>query len=329
MAKFCTKCGRPLKEGEVCNCSVNYGYTQPQGNPNMYGQQSAPQSNPNMYRQQSAPQGNPNPYTQQGAPQGSPNPYTQQNGQNTYYQQGQSENMNMAGNPYNEYGRTKEAEWFNEKKNAVVSVTKNMFLEILPILKKPVTRVKELAAGNDAVVGIEFIAAKALLFMIMNVLFLMRIKDSLGIVGDYVEIPYFKILVLTLLLTAGIDFLEALFLKVFTGLFNGITNFNAMVNVVGARALYDTMIMLVAGILTLISVKFGLIVFMLATLITPYVEYHGYTASVQLDENKKVYAYYVVKVCVTVIVMLIAYLFLKGMINSAADSVGSLFEYMI
>ena len=58
MARFCTKCGRPLQEGEVCNCTAqNAGGTQ----------QS--QAGGQQYRQQRQPGGQQ--YYQQGQPAGS------------------------------------------------------------------------------------------------------------------------------------------------------------------------------------------------------------------------------------------------------------------
>ena len=40
MAKYCTKCGRKLEEGEVCNCtSQNAGSTQNTGQQAAQGQQ--------------------------------------------------------------------------------------------------------------------------------------------------------------------------------------------------------------------------------------------------------------------------------------------------
>ena len=51
MARFCTKCGRPLKEGEVCNCTAqNAGGAQNAG-----AQQSQPGGQQNY--QQSQPGG--------------------------------------------------------------------------------------------------------------------------------------------------------------------------------------------------------------------------------------------------------------------------------
>ena len=81
MARFCTKCGRPLKEGEVCNCTAqNAGGAQnagvSQGQPG--GRQNYQQGQ--QYYQQGQPGGQQ--YYQQGQPGG------QQN-----YQQGPTKEM--------------------------------------------------------------------------------------------------------------------------------------------------------------------------------------------------------------------------------------------
>ena len=60
MARFCTRCGRPLEEGEVCNCGQEAA---PQ--PEVAQQQAAPQ--PEVAQQEAAPQ--PEAVQQQAAPQ--------------------------------------------------------------------------------------------------------------------------------------------------------------------------------------------------------------------------------------------------------------------
>ena len=70
MARFCTKCGRPLKEGEVCNCTAQ----------NAGGAQNAGVS-------QGQPGGRQN--YQQGQPGGRQNYQQGQPGGQQYYQQGQ------------------------------------------------------------------------------------------------------------------------------------------------------------------------------------------------------------------------------------------------
>ena len=160
MAKFCTKCGRKLEEGEVCTCksanqeSPQQIYAQPpqteeygsmagstegrrqdqsrqQGqyyNPNQQnqyynqGQQSGQYYDPNQQNQ----------YYNQGQQGGQ---YYDPNQQNPYYnqsQQGQYYNQNQQG-PYNNQGqyyqgngqyqqqRTKEAEWLYNKKDQLVA----------------------------------------------------------------------------------------------------------------------------------------------------------------------------------------------------------------
>ena len=279
MARFCTQCGRKLEEGEVCNCTSqgangsaqtagqenyqsqgNYGgqagygqqyYQQDQGqNGQQYYQQDQGQNSQQYYQQgqnqnsQQYYQQGQNPYGQQGQ-----NPYGQQ-----YYQQGQNP---YGQGPYNQgypggQGRSREAEWLNEKKNAFVAVTKNMFSEILPILKRPVGRVREIAASNSPAVGLEFLVTKLVVTILIGLFIILRLKSALntpyGDVSQYVKIPYFQLFLIAVIFTIGIDLLNALLLKVFAGVFGGSASVSAMINVVGARAMYDCIFIIVGGI---------------------------------------------------------------------------------
>ena len=181
--------------------------------------------------------------------------------------------------------RAREAEWFHEKIQAFVSGTKNMSHEIIPILKTPVTEVQNIVSGNRVAASIEFIVAKA-------------------------------VIALTVLLTAGADFLESLLLKVFTGLFNGVTDFKAMATTVGARALFECIIFIVAGILCFISTSFAFIVYMICSFILPYIQYSGYQAVTQVSPDKKPYIFFMVKVCMFIILYIMVYLTGKDIIIS-------------
>ena len=343
MAKFCTRCGRRLEEGEVCTCSqdqVPQDYQtenqvipddgqQPAANDgNQYDQQGTPggsqyyQPYGDPYNQQNQSYGDPynqqnqsygDPYNQQGQPYGGP--YNQQ-GQpygGPYNQQGQP-----YGNPYNQQGMTKEAEWFNQKKDALVAGTKNMFSEILPILKSPVTRVRQIAESNSPAVGVEFVVTKTVVFLLLVLIVIFKLKDLMGMAGELVKIPYVKLILLTILLTAGADFLEALLLKAFTALFNGATHFNAMLSVVGARTLYETLIIIVTGLFVLIYPTIGLVFYVFASLILPYIEFGGYQVAVQCDENKKPYAFFLVKICMAIIIGIFGFMMAGDIITSIA-----------
>ena len=43
MARFCTRCGRPLEEGEVCNCGQEAAPQQQQAQQQQVAQEAAPQ----------------------------------------------------------------------------------------------------------------------------------------------------------------------------------------------------------------------------------------------------------------------------------------------
>ena len=284
-------------------------YQQGQANGGQYYQQG--QANGGQYYQQNQAYGDP--YNQQGQPYGSQ--YNQQ-GQpygGQYNQQGQP-----YGNPYNQQGMTREAEWFNQKKDALVAGTKNMFSEIGPILKAPVSRVRQIAESNSPAVGVEFVVTKTVVFLLLVLIVIFKLKDMLGIAGEVVKIPYIKLILLTVLLTAGADFLEALLLKAFTALFNGATHFNAMLSVVGARTLYETLIIIVTGLLVLIYPIIGLVFYVFASLILPYVEFAGYQVAIQCDENKKPYAFFLVKICMAIIIGIFGFMMAGDIIGSIA-----------
>ena len=149
-------------------------------------------------------------------------------------QQGQYYNQNQQ-NPYNKQGqyyqqRTKEAEWLYNKKDQLVAGTKNMFSEILPILKAPVTRVKAIADSNNPAVGIEFIATKMVVCLIFLLIVLLKIRGAVSGYSSYlnIKIPYFKSILCVILATAGIDVIDAVFLKVITALFGAKARFQAI-----------------------------------------------------------------------------------------------------
>ena len=294
MARFCTKCGRPLQEGEVCNCTAqNAGGTQQsQAGGQQYQQQRQPGGQ--QYYQQGQPGGQQ--YYQQGQPGG-------QQYQQQYQQQGQ------------QGGMTKEAEWLNRQKDVIMSGTKSMFSEIGPIIKSPVSRVKELAASNNAMIGIQFIVAKTIIALIMILIYLAVMQGKLDDLGGVVDMPWFKAIMTTLFLTAGVDFLEAYFLKIFTGVFNGNTNYNAMLIVIGARAIYDTIILVLVIFLMLLSMKVGIGFNMLFSPIIVFVQFAAYRSCVRLDENKKPYAYFIAKICISIVGALIVYMMFKETID--------------
>ena len=304
MAKFCIYCGKPLEEGEVCSCQKNEGaggrvqIQKPQAGGDSGRQQDAnggswqnQQQGPENGQQQGQPGGNG--YYQQGQPGG-----------NGYYQQGQP-----GGNGYYRQGRGPEMEWINNKTQRFVSGTKNMFSEILPVLKAPITHGRELMHSGSSAVGTEFIIAKCVLMILMMFLAVIKIKSSMGAWGDYIEVPYFKMIFVVIVLTVGLDFLEAVLMHGITVAFGGASNIRMMLSLIGVRALYHSIGMAAAGLLALVSGKVALVVFLVFMLMSSYVEHHLYVSVVDCGEDRKLYAFLIEKICLAVVCLIFGFMF--------------------
>ena len=364
MSKYCTQCGRKLEDGEVCTCTsqnadaasnVNVSSTQTAGpqqtadtpqNEQQYNQQYSQQYQQAQQSGQQYQQTQQSSQQYQQAQQSSQQyqqaqqynqqyQQTQQSGQQ-YQQTQQSSQQYQQAQQYNQQyqqddqpgGYTKEAEWINRQKNAIVSGTKSMFSEIGPILKAPVSRVRQISSSGSANVGIQLIAAKTVVFLIVVIIALLMLSNqvhsmSYGLIEA--NMPYFQLILVTLILTLGIDFLEALILKVITGAFNGITNTNTMINVIGARAIYDTFLLLIFVILGMLSWQIAFVVLALLLPISVYIQFASYQGCVRMAEDKKPYAYFVAKLCMSIISFLIVYIIvntsLESMMNSMLNSI--------
>ena len=348
MAKFCTQCGRRLEEGEVCNCTQQeqsaaqkQSTTQNQSAaaPGAAGwQQSGDQHQSGDQYQSSA-------YTNYQGGQRSQSAGPRQQSQGTNYQQyGQPQyNQGVGGNQQYNQGMNsgqqyrqgmnngQQSQWAGMNSQQMKQMgaqamagAQNMFREVLPILKRPVTETRRIAAGNSPLVGLELIGLKALVILIIVLIAASRIS---GAANGLIQMPYFKLVILVLLLTLGVDALEAVLLNVFAGMFKGSANINAMFCVVGSRALYDGIIAIVAGILAPFFLTGSVFVLVFGSLILPYVQYGAYRAVAQGDDDRRVYAFFLVKVISSLVLYIILYMMaadmLTSMLGSAMSGFGS------
>ena len=348
MAKFCTQCGRRLEEGEVCNCTQQeqsaaqkQSTTQNQSAaaPGAAGwQQSGDQHQSGDQYQSSA-------YTNYQGGQQSQSAGPRQQSQWTNYQQyGQQQyNQGVGGNQQYNQGMNSDQQYRQGMNNGqqsqwagmnsqqmkqmgaqAMAGAQNMFREVLPILKRPVTETRRIAAGNSPLVGLELIGLKALVILIIVLIAASRIS---GAANGLIQMPYFKLVILVLLLTLGVDALEAVLLNVFAGMFKGSANINAMFCVVGSRALYDGIIAIVAGILAPFFLTGSVFVLVFGSLILPYVQYGAYRAVAQGDDDRRVYAFFLVKVISSLVLYIILYMMaadmLTSMLGSAMSGFGS------
>lgn len=344
MANFCTKCGQPLPENGICPyCADTAAETTADTDQGQYQQQDpyqgqyqqgpyqqGPYQDPpqDQYQQQGPYQGQyqQNQYQQQGPYQGQ---YQQnQYQQGSYQQQGPYQGQYQQG-PYGG-GMSREAEWFNAKKERFVSSTKNMFSEILPVLKAPVTRVQSIASTENPAVGLEFIIAKTIVVLLIILVAIAKIRSEAAKLSggfgltDYISIPYFRIIFTAILLTAGVDCMEALLLKVFTKVFNGTASFAGMITVVGARAMYQGLFFLVCGLLIFLSPGTASILFLIGMIISPYIEYGGYIAVADVNPDRKPYVFLIINICMILLMFVFIYIFASDLMSS----LGSIFDML-
>lgn len=342
MAKFCTQCGRRLEEGEVCNCTQEEQSAEQKQSTTHNQSTAAPGA---AGWQQSGDQHQSSAYTNYQGGQQSQSAGPRQQSQGTNYQQyGQQQyNQGVGGNQQYNQGMNsgqqyrqgmnngQQSQWAGMNSQQMKQMgaqamagAQNMFREVLPILKRPVTETRRIAAGNSPLVGLELIGLKALVILIIVLIAASRIS---GAANGLIQMPYFKLVILVLLLTLGVDALEAVLLNVFAGMFKGSANINAMFCVVGSRALYDGIIAIVAGILAPFFLTGSVFVLVFGSLILPYVQYGAYRAVAQGDDDRRVYAFFLVKVISSLVLYIILYMMaadmLTSMLGSAMSGFGS------
>ncbi len=197
MAKFCSQCGKPLQEGEICTCQQQTGagvkaeapqapQAPPQGGPQMYGQ-APPQGGPQMYGQV-PPQGGPQMYGQ--APQGGPGMY---------------------GRPG--YGQPYGGPQAPRQPGAAGIYMKGLWGTILGAYKKPAETLSGLADAAKTPVILGALGIQTLLFSLIFLFFGMRIN---GLTGGFKVVNTPLMFVMALVAGAGVLAVYGVFALAFT-----------------------------------------------------------------------------------------------------------------
>lgn len=323
MTKLCDECQKPVEEGEVCSCQDENidSTTEPVAEDNecVHTEVEVPTESPEQPDLQiaPAPESEPqiDPVSKSEPPVNStPQPEPQVNPAPEPDSQSQTQQA-----------PSKELEWFQEKKNNFVSESKTLFAEILPILKAPVTRIKQISSDDSSTIGMKFIITKAAIMLILTLIVLVRLS---GLIGYYIEIPFFKAIIQIILFSVGADFLEALLMKTFTEIAGGSTNRHAMITIIGTRGLYESIITIVVALLSIISLNTALIVYIFCIPIVTLIQYSGFQAITQVSDDKKPYIFFVAKACMFIMIYIIMYLLMKDTLSMVTSGIGSLLRYM-
>ena len=363
MAKFCTKCGKKLMDGEVCDCTRSQA-ADPQdktvvlNTENVQNTQRAAGSPEENYeqrmRQQQAAQGQPyqnGPQNQQW--QNGPQGQQWQNGpQDQQWQNGPQGQQWQNGPQGQQWQNSPQSQWFSEKKDQIVKNAKNLFAQLGPLLKKPDTTLKELGKSNNSLISLEMIGLHAVMVLIM----ILVLGSKFSIPKEMREwtdtsslFPTFQMILINILMIVGVAYLQAFLLKAFskkmyqeptlnqTLLVSGVSS---LVKFFGAAVNMLLILIFVPSIKGMASSAFGsassasglmwglgliLLVQALVSLVTMVFEFKAYQCVVNGDEDKKVWTFILTKVVLGLIVALIYWLMMKSLGAGLMDALESLF----
>jgi len=367
---FCTKCGRKLEEGEICTCQQlkSAPKMQPQvkvETQSVQGEQPEVRKSVELQKNQSASQQTQQPEKQrQAAPQqGKPvqqsvnsHQYQQNTGyqqrqsyqQNVNYQQKQQYSQNMNYQQSQQYQQnmntqhgnirdSKEAEWAKEKGAAALGNVKIFLGAAGSVLKKPVSEAVRMSDDSTGKSGFHFITVKAIFTTIVVLILSMVTAGKIASASNGyfsffdIKMPYFTLIVLSLIATIGFDMVKVGIMTMMTKAFGGSAAPKAMYSVVGVQAVFDLLITAVICVLMLISPSIATVVAFTLGLVyaiglTPFVGYASYTAVTNMDKDKRVYAFWIIIILLVIVALVICLLVGVGVVEKIESIVNSSYD---
>ena len=367
---FCTKCGRKLEEGEICTCQQlkSAPKMQPQvkvETQSVQREQPEVRKSVELQKNQSASQQTQQPEKQrQAAPQqGKPvqqsvnsHQYQQNTGyqqrqsyqQNVNYQQKQQYSQNMNYQQSQQYQQnmntqhgnirdSKEAEWAKEKGAAALGNVKIFLGAAGSVLKKPVSEAVRMSDDSTGKSGLHFITVKAIFTTIVVLILSMVTAGKIASASNGyfsffdIKMPYFTLIVLSLIATIGFDMVKVGIMTMMTKAFGGSAAPKAMYSVVGVQAVFDLLITAVICVLMIISPSIATVVAFTLGLVyaiglTPFVGYASYTAVTNMDKDKRVYAFWIIIILLVIVALVICLLVGVGVVEKIESIVNSSYE---
>ena len=345
MAKFCTRCGKPLAEGQVCDCMSAASPRQPMNDEStviLKNQQGAGatsnrteeprKTNNNPY--DAKPQGNPyggqsqgNPYGGQpqgnpygGQPQGNPyggqpqgNPYGGQPQGNPYGGwQGNPYGGQPQGNPYggwqgNPYGGPQGGYNSQWIHEKTGRFVKNTKNMFAEILPLITKPDTTIKRISDSNSPVMGLEMVGLKALVCILVSLFMCSKIKSMTGGYFEIPMFRILIFLILITVGFAYMQAGIFKGMTMAFGGETTLNKMMSAIGFGAFVDSVMLLLTALFIMSFPKFAVALMMALTLVSSYFYIRGYEHSVKMQPDRKVYCFIVSQILTVAAVFLVLY----------------------
>lgn len=212
-------------------------------------------------------------------------------------EEGQTCSCQKAGEKENQF-----AEQAGKAMNQLVSGTKGLIKRFLPLFKSPVSEQRDMIQGQDKTIGMQMLGLHAVANLLVMIIACIAIRVELGDYAKYVKVPYVRMVLVAVLITIVADFVIAGALYVVTKLlFNVESNFRQMMILTGSKAVVESVTMFVGYVLALIYAPAGMIIIVLGMVLGLLFLLGGYYNTVEMNEDKRVYALFAVAVAVLII----------------------------
>lgn len=204
------------------------------------------------------------------------------------YQQFQN---NMGNMPYQGYPQQNP---YGMMGNQVVSTSKNIFQEIANIFKDPIGTTKRLADEDKMTMPLTMVIINIVAVFLLSIIYMIVARVKLADYASWVSIPYVKIVLIMTIVSAIYDFalagLTLLSTKVF---FKEDISFAKALTLVGTKVIIDTLVLIVAAILAILSTALGGIVLSAGMIFTTLMFVMSYQKLSSLSDTKKFYSLFV------------------------------------
>lgn len=326
MGKFCSQCGKPLQEGEVCEC-------QQQNTQNIVQSENVMQSTANIVEQTAGSYENgtneafqnPNANMQQDAFQ-NPNVNMQQNtfqNSNANGQQGPAWNQNV-----NTQQGTTWTQNENFQKGAEMIKTEGMSVlnRTIRMFKKPIGEIKDMANSDNLMTGLSAVITNMVVILLLSIIAMITVHIKLGEFSSFIKIPYVQIVFMAVVLSAIYDFglAGSMFLTV-KAFFKENTSFAKMLSIVGGKVLLDSVFIAAGCILAILNGSLGLFIIALGMIFSSIVLIIGFYEVSALGSEQKVFAYFIALIIFVIALSIIYYVIAQSAINDLTRALKYLF----
>lgn len=253
MGHFCTKCGRPLADGEICNCQ-GQGENAQQVNLQKT-QQENEQMNQGMNSQQNA---NQNVNSQQNANQ---NVNSQQNmQQNANQNMNQNWNATQMGNQ--NFGQNANMQQPSAQRVAIENVASKFLETMISMFRTPITTGRKLIQDADIVLVAVFLVLQGILSGLFGSIVLAKtLGKAVRYFSSSVKLPYIQAFFATFFASIALSVILAVILLVLHITLKKEARFKKMLAIAAIRSVWLIPAIIISMIFALMSIKVGLFCF--------------------------------------------------------------------